>query len=111
MLTKAVSLTQATKLVDTGVKELQSSTARASSVFSKENKNIHKFTHTPTAKSTDNSIKIKECYRCGAKHNPDQCHFKSEKCHACGKQGHIARVCQSKKTGNRVQSVLASSVI
>ena len=27
----------------------------------------------------------------------DQCHFKSEKCHACGKQGHISRVCQSKK--------------
>ena len=63
---------QATEIVDTGVKELQSCTARASSVFTKEDKSIHKFTHTPTAKSTDNSSKVKECYHCGAKHNPDQ---------------------------------------
>ena len=56
-----------------------------------------KYTHTPTSKSTDKSSKVKECYRCGAKHNPDQCHLKSEKCYACGKRGHIARVCRSKK--------------
>ena len=97
MLTKAVAVAQATEIADTGVKELQSCTARASSVFTKEDKSIHKFTHTPTANSMDNFSKVKECYCCGAKHNPDQCRFKSEKCHACGKQGHIARVCRSKK--------------
>ena len=96
-LTKAVAVAQATEIADTGVKELQSGTARASSVFTKEDRSIHKFTDTPTAKFTDNASKVKECYRCGAKHNPDQCRFKSEKCHACGKQGHIARVCRSKK--------------
>ena len=43
-LMKAVSVTQATKLADTGVKELQSSTARASSVFPRKTRiytNLH----------------------------------------------------------------------
>ena len=105
-LTKAVAVAQATEIADTGVKELQSCTARASSVFTKEDRSIHKFTHTPTAKFTDNANKVKECYRCGAKHNPDQHRFKSEKCHACGKQGHIAKVCRSKK---KVQTIKTDS--
>ena len=105
-LTKAVAVAQATEIADTGVKELQSCTARVSSVFTKEDRSIHKFTHTPTAKFTDNAHKVKECYRCGAKHNPDQCRFKSEKCHACGKQGHIAKVCRSKK---KVQTIKTDS--
>ena len=100
-LTKAVSVAQATELANTGVKELQSSTAGASNVSSKEDKSIHKLPSTATTKSKDHAVKSKECYRCGAKHNPDQCRFKSEKCHACGKQGHIARVCRSK---NKTQS-------
>ena len=90
-LTKAISVAQAAEIADTGVKELQSSTACATN-----EKTVHKFT-SATTNPTDNSAKPKECYRCGAKHNPDQCRFKSENCHACGKQGHIARVCRSKK--------------
>ena len=82
MLMKTISVDQTIELADTGVKELHSSTARAISVFTKEDKSIHKFTDTPTAKSTDNSSKVKECYHFGAKHNPDQCCFKSEKCQA-----------------------------
>ena len=60
-------------------------------------KSLHKFTTTATVKPKDNPEKSKDCYRCGAKHKPDQCRFKSEKFHACGKHGHISRVCQSKK--------------
>ena len=40
MLTKAVAVAQATEIADTGVKELQSSTAMASSVFPRKTK-IH----------------------------------------------------------------------
>ena len=90
-------MAQAAEIADTGVRELQSSTAGASGGFPKEEKSLHKFTATATIKPKYNPGKSKNCYRCGAKHNPDQCPFKSEKCHACGKQGHISRVCRSKK--------------
>ena len=96
-LTKAIAVAQAAEIADTGVRELQSSTTGASGGFPKEEKSLHKFTTTATVKPKDNPGKSKDCYRCGAKHNPDQCRFKSEKCHACGKQGHISRVCRSKK--------------
>ena len=64
-LTKAVSVAQAGEIADTGVKELQSSTACATN-----EKTVHKFT-SATTNPTDNSAKPKECYRCGAKHNPE----------------------------------------
>ncbi|XP_072304768.1 uncharacterized protein [Eucyclogobius newberryi] len=37
-----------------------------------------------------------EYYRCKGQHNPGECKFKQEKCHACGKVGHIARACRTK---------------
>ena len=43
-----------------------------------------------------------ECYRCkGTKHNAANCKFKQEKCHACGKVGHIARACRNTNTQNQ----------
>ena len=39
------------------------------------------------------------CYRCGGNHYPKSCHFKDAKCYACGKLGHLSRVCQDKKKG------------
>ena len=33
------------------------------------------------------------CHRCGGKHWSSQCRFRSEKCRACGKTGHIAKMC------------------
>jgi len=35
------------------------------------------------------------CYCCGGNHPKTDCKFKEAVCHACGKQGHIAKVCQS----------------
>ena len=43
------------------------------------------------------SDEYKECYRCGGKHDHTKCRFKTEKCHQCGKIGHIAKVCRSAK--------------
>ena len=40
------------------------------------------------------------CYRCGGKHPSDKCCFKDSECHHCGKKGHIAKVCRSKKREN-----------
>ena len=36
------------------------------------------------------------CYRCGGKHWSSDCRFRDAECRACGKKGHIARVCRSK---------------
>ena len=71
-LTKAIAVAQAAEIADTGVRELQSSTTGASGGFPKEEKSLHKFTTTATDKPKDNPGKSKDCYRCGAKHNPDQ---------------------------------------
>ena len=37
------------------------------------------------------------CYHCGGRHLARDCKFKDSDCHACGKKGHIARACRSKK--------------
>ena len=81
-------MAQAAEIADTGVKELQPTTASANNMFT-EDKEIHKFISGPSVKPQDHYVEPKECYCYGAKHNPDRCRFKLEKCHACGKQGHI----------------------
>ena len=40
------------------------------------------------------------CYRCGGNHYHKSCHFKDAKCCACGKLGHLSRVCQARQKGN-----------
>ncbi|XP_056098696.1 uncharacterized protein K02A2.6-like [Rhinichthys klamathensis goyatoka] len=35
------------------------------------------------------------CYRCGGEHMARDCRFVNEKCHGCGKKGHLKRVCKS----------------
>ena len=37
----------------------------------------------------------KPFFRCGAQHDPAQCRFREVQCHACGKRGHIKKVCRS----------------
>lgn len=38
------------------------------------------------------------CYRCGGQHLSASCRFKSCVCHNCGKLGHLAKVCRSRKS-------------
>ena len=41
--------------------------------------------------------KVKDCYRCGGKHDPTKCRFGTETCYKCGKIGHMVKVCRSSK--------------
>ena len=55
----------------------------------------------PDAESTVHKLDIRKrpnCYRCNGQHPSDECVFKDKTCFACNKQGHISRVCKSKKT-------------
>ena len=46
----------------------------------------------------------KVCYRCGGPHLATTCRFVRETCRACGKTGHIARVCRSKRSEHGTSS-------
>ncbi len=39
------------------------------------------------------------CFRCGGGHVGSECRFRETVCHACGKKGHLARVCRSSARG------------
>ncbi|XP_039511288.1 uncharacterized protein K02A2.6-like [Pimephales promelas] len=41
------------------------------------------------------------CYRCGGEHMASVCRFVNEKCHGCGKKGHLKRVCKSSPLGDQ----------
>ena len=41
-----------------------------------------------------------ECFRCGGNDYANKFNFKERTCHACGKKGHLARVCQSSKSAS-----------
>ena len=49
------------------------------------------------------------CHRCGGPHLAHVCHFIRETCRACGKTGHIAKVCRSKRTEDNTSSCGAES--
>ena len=48
-------------------------------------------------KSRKHSPHQTPCCRCGGSHSSSACRFLKEKCHVCGKLGHIAKVCRSSK--------------
>ena len=97
ILTKAIAVAQAAEVADTEVKEIQSSISGVCIVSTTDNKDVHKCISEYPTRTKNNANRGTDCYRCGATHNPDQCRFKSVNCHACGKLGHIAKVCRTKK--------------
>lgn len=45
------------------------------------------------------TVRYKPCYRCGkTNHIPDNCFYKSSKCHTCHEMGHIQKMCSKKET-------------
>ncbi|CAG9136383.1 unnamed protein product [Plutella xylostella] len=46
-----------------------------------------------------------KCYRCAGLHPAARCSFVNVECFVCGKKGHIAKVCKSRRGGNSVNNV------
>ena len=90
---KALTLSQAMELADRHTKDLQV----ASTVNPAQIHKLHKKASSSPKSSKDTAA---VCYRCGGKHLANHCPFKEAECHACGKKGHIAKVCKSKKAGS-----------
>ena len=52
----------------------------------------------PEKRSTHSRMSAIVCHRCGGSHLATVCRFIEATCWACGKTGHIAKVCRSKTT-------------
>ena len=94
-LAKAVSLAQSVDIAQKEAKALQIPTGNMTNMTE-----LYKVRCGATAGSENKSGKAKNkynpvCYYFGGKHLAPKCCFISEKCHSCGKQGHIAKVCRS----------------
>ncbi|XP_019859677.1 PREDICTED: uncharacterized protein K02A2.6-like [Amphimedon queenslandica] len=70
-----------------------------SSTKAAESHDVHQTNMRDTRKSITQTQEHVICYRCGGAHFAHKCRFIKEKCRACGKIGHIARVCRSKTAG------------
>ena len=93
--TKAQELAQAMELAAKDIKDTQGGATPLPTPVNKVQQG-----QGGAAKGTKNSL---SCYRCGGKHMASRCRFKTEKCRACGKTGHIARMCRTKKKEKKEQ--------
>ncbi|KAL5506337.1 hypothetical protein EMCRGX_G007955 [Ephydatia muelleri] len=76
---KALEIAQAAELAEKGARMLQPQLVT-------ESASVNKIVQPAS----------RPCYRCGGKHSSDDCKCKDWVYKACGKMGHIARVCRSK---------------
>ena len=94
-LDKAVSLAKSVEVAEQGAKDLQM--ADTAKYTTNADADLLKINAGPSNKHYDkNAHKSKPCYRCGSKHSPHLCRFKSECCHSCGKIRHTAKACLSR---------------
>ena len=90
----ALDMAQGMEAADCNTKDLQVAEASAvNQLKSRPRPQTHPRS-TPATKGKNSQ----PCYRCGkTNHQPHRCRFIEANCRACGKKGHIAAVCRSKK--------------
>ena len=63
---------------------------------------LHKARMPNKPREHNGKSQVQLCYRCGRNnHSPSQCKFIDATCNECGKKGHIAPACRSKKPSNK----------
>ena len=95
-LKKAQTLAQTIESAERNVKELQgqrqppvSSTMHA--VTQRRGAPKRPWTRTDSGKTAADTQS--QCHRCGGKHSPHDCRFKTAECHSCKKRGHLYPGC------------------
>jgi hypothetical protein len=104
---EALDMAQGMEAADRNTKDLQITDAVSSvhQLAKSRPRPQHQLRSTPATKGGNNQ----PCYRCGKmNHQPHRCRFIDAICRACGKKGHIAVVCRSKK-GSKTQNVQAKA--
>ena len=89
-LDKAMKIAQAMEVAERDAKELRQ-------VETHPVEPVHKVNGGTAKPPADR----KPCFRCGGQHDHTQCRFRDVECHACGKRGHLKRVCRSRPTDGR----------
>ena len=91
---KALELSLAAEAAEWNTRELDTGMQRTS---------VHKLSGQGERPRKEGGAQSLQCYRCDGKHRPNQCRFKDSACHNCGKKGHLAKVCRSRRLGESVQ--------
>ena len=89
---KAMKIAQAMELAERDAKELQQAGPHPVEPVHKVS---DRATSSHAAGRKPPPLDGKPCFRCGAQHDPAQCRFREVQCPACGKRGHIKKVCRS----------------
>ncbi len=87
---RALTLAQAMELADRDTNNLQLPSTKSPA-------QVHNLEQKKSLTQWQTKSDLAPCYRCGGKHLSSHCRFRDAECHACGKTGHIAKVCRSKK--------------
>ncbi|XP_043917844.1 uncharacterized protein K02A2.6-like [Protopterus annectens] len=89
---KALKLAQAIETANKDIRDLQPRAIEGVGSRSATPLPVHKVVmeHKLQRKSSQYA-----CYRCGGEHLARNCRFLNEKCHACGKKGHVKKMCRS----------------
>nr|XP_054599801.1 uncharacterized protein LOC129164288 [Nothobranchius furzeri] len=90
---KALTLCQAMESASKDVRDLQEilgDEVTPASRVSRSQGTVHKILMDKA------QLKSLSCFRCNGRHLGTECRFAAERCHGCGKRGHIKRACRSK---------------
>ncbi|XP_060771406.1 uncharacterized protein LOC132882151 [Neoarius graeffei] len=90
---KALKVAQAIETANKDVRDLQSQPKTLDSTVSKSATplTVHNVGTRPKWRGKDAPL---ACYRCGGEHLARDCRFLNERCHGCGKKGHV-KMCRS----------------
>lgn len=89
---KALKLALAMETANRDVRDLQLKTLEGIVSTTASQMSVHNVESNQRGSGKGNPL---TCYRCGGGHMARDCRFINEKCHACGKRGHLKRVCKS----------------
>ena len=104
---KALKIAQSMEMADQDAQQLRGQTAEAvrqrEAVYLTESRQAPSHKGRAWENKPTTNLPTHNCNRCGGRHR-GVCRHINTVCHACGKKGHLARVCLTKKKAQRQRS-------